>query len=150
MLQALVIAGEAAIVNTILQLSPSNLDICIALIITRTLDLLSRRVSSLVHYETSRNSVVVSDSSQRLKDPGNRDTNSYSLTLLLHNMVKRFQNSSLLREVVSKGNLSQLLKILSCTASFREDRKSHLGKTNCHGTTLLMSARWSGKAEVVQ
>ena len=114
------------------------------------MDLLSRRMSSLVHYETSRNAVVVSDSSQRLKDPGNRDTNSYSLTLLLHNMVKRFQNSSLLREVVSKGNLSQLLKILSCTASFREDRKSHLGKTNCHGTTLLMSACWSGKAEVVQ
>ena len=148
-LQALVIAGDATMVNTILQLSPSNLDICIALITTRTLDLLSQRLRSLVHYETSRNALPVSNSSHLQRALKNKDANSYSITLLLHNVVKRFQNSSLLREVVSKGNLSQLFKILSCSASFRENRKSHLGKTNCHGTTLLMSACWSGKAEVV-
>ena len=148
-LRALVIAGKGTMVNTILQLSPSNLDICIGLITTRALDLLSQRMCSLVHYETSKNALFVSNSSQLQKALKNKDTNSYSITLLLHNMVKRFQNSSLLREVVSKGNLSQLFKILSSSASFREDRKTHLGKTKCHGTTLLMSACWSGKAEVV-
>ena len=82
--------------------------------------------------------------------PENENTCSDAIIQLLNKMVKRFENTSLLREVVSKGSFSQLFKVLSSSERFHQDRKSYLEKTDCHGTTLLMSACRSGQVEVVE
>ena len=150
-LQALLIADDATTVKAILQCSPSPLDICIAILTTGTAAFLLSRMRSSTYPDQLAGSLSLDcDSPQPHRGPDYDITSTDAIIQLLNKMVKRFQNASLLREVASKGNLSQLFKVLSRSARFREDRKSFLERTDRHGTTLLMSACWSGEAEVVE
>ncbi|KAJ7353905.1 hypothetical protein OS493_031612 [Desmophyllum pertusum] len=144
-LQALVMEGDAHTVKTILKFSPSNLDISIALITTGTADFLSSRMRTSARHQPSCNAF-----SPQMVPKNENDSNIPAIMHILHKMVEKFHNASLLREVVSNGNLSQLLRILARSPKFHEDRKSYLSRADLRGTTLLMSACSSGKADVVE
>ena len=148
MLQALVMEGDANKIKTILTLSPSSLDICIALITTGTAGFLASRMRIQASHQSPNNAFLGSGSPQ--KALGNENEGGNAMVHILDKMVAKFQNSSLLREVVSKGNLSQLLRVLVRSTKFHEDRKTYICKADLRGTTLLMSACSSGRAEVVQ
>lgn len=135
-------------VKTILTFSPSSLDICIALITTGTAGFLASRMRIHASHQSSHNAFLCSSSPW--KNPGNENESSHTIVHILDQLVAKFQNTSLLREVVSKGNLSQLLKLLARSTKFHEDRKTYLCKADLRGTTLLMSACSSGRAEVVE
>ena len=141
-LQALVMTGDTFTTETILKFSPSSLDISIALLTAGTADSLISRMGTFAY--------VFPDSCSTKTIPVKKHSRNNAILQILNKTVEKFQHVSLLREVVSKGNLSQLLKVLARCTKFQEDRKSYLGKTDLRGTTLLMSACESGKAEVVE
>lgn len=141
-IQALVMKGDLSTTETILRFSPSSLDISIALLTAGTADFLISRMLAYVNLSP------VACSPDKL--PIEENSSSEAVLHILNKTVKKFQNISLLREVVSKGSLSQLQKVLAGCKKFKEDRKSCLEKTDQRGRTLLMSACASGKSEVVE
>lgn len=147
-LQALIMEGDVNTVKTILNFSPSYLDICIALVTTGTAGFLASRMRVHTRHQSPNNAFLGSGSPHRTLGTNNKEKNA--IVHILNKMVAKFQNTSLLREVVSKGSLSQLLKVLARSTKFHEDRKTYLCKADLRGTTLLMSACSSGRAEVVE
>ncbi|XP_022802584.1 26S proteasome non-ATPase regulatory subunit 10-like, partial [Stylophora pistillata] len=143
-LQALVMKGDLSTTETILRFSPSGLDVSIALLTTGTADLLVSRMRTLVNLS------LMTCSPDQIPVKENSNSDAAHVLYILNKTVKNFQRRSLLREVVSKGSLSQLQKVLARCTKLKENRKSCLEKTDQRGRTLLMSACASGKSEVVE
>lgn len=148
-LQALIMEGDTNTIKTILQFSPSSLDISIALITTGTAAILASHMR-VIHtcHQFPSDAIFGSRSPQRAPRNGIEEHNG--IVRSLDKMVAKFQNSSLSREVVSKGNLSQVLKVLARSTKFQEDRKTYLCKADmrvrrclCQLARLVELKLWS-------
>ena len=141
-IQALVMKGDLSTTETILRFSPSSLDISIALLTAGTADFLISRMLAYVNLSP------VACSPDKL--PIEENSSSEAVLHILNKTVKKFQNISLLREVVSKGSLSQLQKVL---AGFKNSKRtgkvvsrkqtSEAGHFLCRHVRLVIPRLWS-------